>query len=97
MKFTNKQALNLTVMAGNNQYLPKADSQIRALTVHNPTLANIDMAISIGGKNYIKRTITAGATEIINQLFNQQLAKDVPMAITGIGLNVLLTVVEITE
>lgn len=97
MKFTNKQALNLTLVAGDNTYIAKADSQIRALTVYNPTSDSMDLAIKISGKQYIKKTITTGSTEVINQLFNQQLNKDEPMIITGTGLNVLMTLVEITE
>jgi len=45
----------------------------------------------------IKKTITAGATEVISSLFNQQLVKDEPLTMTGEGANVLITVVEITE
>lgn len=98
MRFTNKQAAIITLAAASNElYLPPADAQIRALTVHNPTAAPVDTTITINGKVMLKKTITAGATEVISQLFNQQLKKDEPMTMTGEGVNVMLTVVEITE
>lgn len=98
MKFTNVQAANMLLVAGNNTvYLPKADAQIRALTVFNPTTASVDVTASVNGKSYVKKTITAGATEVISQLFNQQLKKDEPFVMTGTGLNVLMTAVEITD
>lgn len=97
MKFNNKQALNTTLAAGNNEYKATADSQIRALTVFNPTASNVELTIKIGGKQYVKKTVTAGATEIINVLFNQQIAKDELLVSTGEGLNMLLTIVEMTE
>lgn len=98
MRFTNKQAAIITLAAADNElYLPPADAQIRAFTVHNPTAAPVDTTITINGKVMLKKTITAGATEVISQLFNQQLKKDEPMTMTGEGVNVMLTVVEITE
>lgn len=97
MKYINKQALNTTLVQSNNNFLPKADSQIRALTVHNPTDSHVDLTITIGSKAYIKKTIAAGSSEVISQIFNQHLNKDVPMAFTGTGLNVLMSVVEITS
>lgn len=97
MKFNNKQALNTVLTAGDNSYKATADSQIRALTVFNPTANNVDLTIKIGGKQYIKKTVTVGATEVINALFNQQIGKDELMISTGEGLNMLLTIVEMTE
>lgn len=97
MKFTNKQALNITLAAGDNTYKPTADSQIRALTIFNPTANSVDLTVKVSNKQYIKKTITTNATEVVNQLFNQQIAKDETVLITGEGLNVLMTVVEITE
>lgn len=98
MKLTNKQAFNGTLATGSNTvYLPDTDAQIRAFTVSNPTAANIDLTVEVNGKQMAKKTITAGATEVIASLFNQQLVKDEPLTMTGEGANVLLTVVEITE
>ena len=98
MKLINKQAANITLAAASNTvYLPKTDAQIRALTIHNPTAEPIDLTIEVSGKTMVKKTITASATEVISSLFNQQLAKDEPLTMTGEGANVLITVVEITE
>ena len=98
MKFTNKQAINTAIATeANFTYLPTADSQIRAFTVHNPTEASIEFTVSISGKIFVKKTLTAGATEVIASLFNHQVNKDEPMALTGLGANVIVTVVEITE
>lgn len=98
MKLINKQAANITLAAASNTvYLPKTDAQIRALTIHNPTAEPIDLTIEVSGKAMAKKTITAGATEVVSSLFNQQLKKDEPLTMTGEGANVLITVVEITE
>ena len=97
MKFTNKQALNQTLAAGDNKYTPTVNAEIRAFTAFNPTAANIELIVKIAGKQYIKKTVTAGATETINQLLNQQLKPSEDVVVTGEGLNVLMTVVEITE
>lgn len=98
MKLTNKQAANVTLATGSNTiYLPKTDAQIRAFTTNNPTANPVDMTILVNGKQMVKKTITAGATEVISSLFNQQIVKDEPLTMTGTGVNVLLTVVEITE
>ena len=98
MKLVNKQAANITLSTGSNTvYLPKTDAQIRAFTVHNPTASPIDATVTVSGKLMVAKTVTAGATEVIASLFNQQLVKDEPLTMTGEGANVLLTVVEITE
>lgn len=98
MRLTNKQAANITLVADSNTvYLPKADAQIRAFTVHNPTIEPIDITVLVSGKTMLAKTITAGATEVLSALFNQQLKKDEPFTMTGTGANVLLTTVEITE
>ena len=98
MKLVNKQAANITLATGSNTvYLPKTDAQIRAFTMHNPTELPIDTIITVSGQVMVSKTVTAGATEVISSLFNQQLVKDEPLTMTGEGVNVLLTVVEITE
>lgn len=98
MKLTNKQAANITLAAGSNTvYLPKTDAQIRAFTVHNPTVDPIEVSVTVSGKVVVKKTITAKSTDVISPLFNQQLVKDEPLTMTGEGANVLITVVEITE
>lgn len=98
MKLTNKQAFNGTLTTGsNNVYLPKADAQIRAFTVHNTTTDPNELTVVVNGKTLVKKTLSANATDVISPLFNQQLVKDEPLTMTGAGINVLLTVVEITE
>ena len=97
MKFTNKQALNQTLTAGDNKYTPTVNAEIRAFTAFNPTADNIELVVKIADKQYIKKTVTANATETINQLLNQQLKPSEDVIVMGEGLNVLVTVVEITE
>lgn len=98
MKLTNRQAANITLASGSNTvYLPKTDAQIRAFTVHNPTVDPIEVSVTVSGKVMVKKTITANSTDVISPLFNQQLVKDEPLTMTGEGANVLITVVEITE
>lgn len=94
MKFLNKQALNV-VLDGEQLYTAQSDVQIRAFTVHNPTSNNVDLTIKIGEQVYVKKMVATAQTEVINALFNQQIAKDETMTVTGDELNVLLTVVEI--
>ena len=98
MKQVNKQAALVTLATGNTViYLPKTQAQIRALTVYNPTASPVDLSVDVGGKILVAKTVTANATEIISALFNQQLKKDEPIKMQGEGLNVMMTVVEITE
>lgn len=98
MKLTNKQAANITLGAGSNTvYLPKTNAQIRAFTVHNTTANPNELTVVVNGKTLVKKTLSANATDVISPLFNQQLQKDEPLTMTGEGVNVLLTVVEITE
>lgn len=97
MKFINRQALNVALTANNGTYTPKTDAQIRAFTAFNPTTANIDLIVKIGAQQYIKRTVTPNSTEVINQLFNQQIVTDEVLSVTGTGLNVIVTVVEIVD
>lgn len=98
MKFTNKQVALTTLGAASSEiYTAETDAQIRALTVHNPTAATIDIVVTVGTKQMLKKTITADATEVLSSLFNQQLKKTEILNMTGTGANVMLTVVEITE
>lgn len=98
MKFINKQVTLATLGASSNEiYTPLTDAQIRAFTVHNPTAAPIDIVVTVGAIQMLKKTITADATEVLGSLFNQQLKKTEPLSMTGTGANVMLTVVEITE
>ncbi len=97
-KYQNKQAALFTITAASNEiYTPEADAQIRAFTVHNPTLSPISLTISIGSKQLITKVITASATDVMSAIFNQQIKKGEALSISGAGLNVMLTVVEITE
>lgn len=96
--YTNKQAILATLTASSNEvYTPSADAQIRAFTVHNPTGANIEMTLSVDAKRMVSKTVTAKGTEILGAMFNQQLQKGNILNMTGTGLNIMLTVVEITE
>ena len=97
MAFTNKQAAALTLVTDNNAiYTPVTDAQIRAFTVHNPTAEAIAYTVDYNGLALVSRSIAAGATEVVSTLFNQQLNADEPLNMTGEGLNVMLTTVEIT-
>jgi hypothetical protein len=98
MAFINKQAALVTLAAASNEiYTAPTDAQIRALTVHNPTETNIDLVVTVGGVQILTKTIVANSTEVLSQLFNQQLKKTEILTMTGDGANVMLTVVEITE
>lgn len=98
MSFRNEQAANVTLVASSNTvYTPKTAAQIRAFTVHNPTVSPLDITVLVNSKLMVKKTLAVGATEIISALFNQQLKKDQSLTMTGEGANVLVTVVEITE
>lgn len=98
MAFINQQAALVTLAAASNEiYTAITDAQIRAFTVHNPTEAPIDLVVTVGGVQLLTKTITANATEVLSQLFNQQLKKTEVLTMTGEGANVMLTVVEITE
>ena len=97
MSFINKQAAAITLATGSNAvYTPETDAQIRAFTVHNPTAALINFTVEYNGLAMVARSIAAGATEVISTLFNQQLKAGEPLTMTGEGLNIMLTVVEIT-
>lgn len=98
MSFINKQAALVTLGAASNElYTPLSDAQIRAFTVHNPTEAPIDITVTVGAIKMLTKTIAANATDVLGTLFNQQLKKGAALSMTGTGINVMLTVVEITE
>lgn len=98
MAFINKQAALVTLAVDSNEiYTAPTEVQIRALTVHNPTAENIDLVVTVAGVQMLTKTIVANATEVLSQLFNQQLKKTEVLSISGTGANVMLTVVEITE
>lgn len=96
MKFINKQAICQTI-SGQLDYVSPENAQIRAFTVYNPTSDNVECTVAINSKVFIKKTVTASATEVLSGLFNQQIGKDERLTITGGGLNVWLTVVDIVE
>lgn len=95
-KFINKQAICQTV-GGQLDYVSPEQAQIRAFTVHNPTSDSIECTVTANGKVFAKRTILANSSEMFTQLFNQQIGKDERLSITGDGLNVWVSVVEIVE
>lgn len=97
MKFNNIQAFNAPIDDKGLIYTPKANIQIRALTIYNKTSNNIVCDIGIGGKQYVHKTITAAGTEVINAIFNQQVNNGEQISITGNGLNAILTAVEIID
>ena len=97
MSFINKQAAAITLTAGSNAvYTPETEAQIRAFTAHNPTAALISFTVESNGLALVSRSIAAGTTEVVSSLFNQQLKTGEPLTMTGEGLNIMLTVVEIT-
>lgn len=96
MKFINKQAICQT-LSGQLDYVSPEQAQIRAFTVHNPTSDSVECTVMANGKVFVKKTVTPNATEIFSGLFNQQIGKDERLSITGDGLNVWVSVVEIVE
>lgn len=96
MKFVNKQAICQSI-SGQLDYVSPEQAQIRAFMVFNPTEQNVECTVAFGGYVFAKRTVRAGTTEVFSSLFNQQVSKDSRLTITGDGLNVCVTVVEIVE
>lgn len=96
MKYVHKQAICQT-LSGQLDYVSLEKAEIRAFTVHNPTGDSVECAVTANGKVFIKKTVTPNATEILSALFNQQIGKDERLTITGDGLNVWVSVVEIVE
>lgn len=96
MKHIYKQAIRQTV-SGNLDYVSPENAQIRAFTVHNPTSDSVECTVAINALPFIKKTVTANATDILSGLFNQQIGKDERITITGDGLNVWVSVVETVE
>lgn len=94
MKFVNKQAVCQTISSQLDYVSPEA-CQIRAFSLFNPNLYNVEYSVSLNGKMFVKGTVTPNATEVLSALFNQQIGKDERLTITGDGLNVWLTVVDI--
>lgn len=97
MSIDYKRPFNDTLVAGSNTLLTSANgkSQIRAITVFNPTAASVTLKVSIAGKQYIQRDIAANATTIISELINQQIEKTEAITAEGEGLNIILSVAEI--
>lgn len=96
MKYVHKQAICQT-LSGQLDHISPEKAEIRAFTVHNPTSDSVECVVTANGKVFVKKTVTPNATEILSALFNQQIGKDERLTITGDGLNVWLTVVEIVE
>lgn len=97
MSIEYKRPFNGTLAAGSNTLLTSANgkSQIRAITVFNPTASSVTLKVSIAGKQYIQRDIAQNASSIIPELINQQVEKTEVMTAEGEGLNIMLSVAEI--
>lgn len=95
-KYKHIQAICQT-LNGRLDYFSPEKSEIRAFTVHNPTDDDVECTVTANGKVFVKKTVTPSATEIFGSLFNQQIGKDERLSITGDGLNVWVSVVEIVE
>lgn len=98
MTNTYKRAYNGT-LAATDTVLYTATSgstQIRAITVFNPTASTVELTMKVGGNQYLKRSVIAGATITISELINQQIEASETIVAAGVDLNLILAVVEIT-
>lgn len=95
-KYQYVQAICQT-LGGQLDYVSPEKAQIRAFSVHNPTDDDVECVVVANGKTFVKKTVMPNATEIFGSLFNQQIGKDERLSITGDGLNVWVSVVEIVE
>ena len=93
-----KQAYNDTLNAGSNTlYTAPAGTlaQIRAATAHNPTVLPIVLVVSVGGNQFVKKTLAADATQILSELLNHQVNAAQTITATGENLNVILSIAEV--
>jgi len=93
-----KQAYNDTLNAGSNTlYTAPAGTlaQIRAATAHNPTVLPIVLVVSVGGNQFVKKTLAADATQILSELLNHQVNAAQTVTATGEDLNIILSVAEV--
>ena len=93
-----KQAYNDTLIAGSNTlYTAPAGTlaQIRAATAHNPTVLPIVLVVSVGGNQFVEKTLAADATLILSELLNHQVNAAQTITATGENLNVILSVAEV--
>lgn len=93
-----KQAYNDTLIAGSNTlYTAPAGTlaQIRAATAHNPTVLPIVLAVSVGGNQFVEKTLASDATLILSELLNHQVNAAQTITATGENLNVILSVAEV--
>lgn len=93
-----KQAYNDTLNAGSNTlYTAPAGTlaQIRAATAHNPTVLPIVLVVSVGGNQFVKKTLAADATLVLSELLNHQINAAQTITATGENLNVILSVAEV--
>lgn len=93
-----KQAYNDTLIAGSNTlYTAPADTlaQIRAFTAHNPTVLPKQLVVSVGGNQFVEKTLAADATLILSELLNHQVNAAQTITATGENLNVILSVAEV--
>lgn len=93
-----KQAYNDTLNAGSNTlYTAPAGTlaQIRAATAHNPTVLPIVLVVSVGGNQFVKKTLAADATQILSELLNHQVNAAQTVTATGEGLNIILSIAEV--
>ena len=93
-----KQAYNDTLIAGSNTlYAAPAGTlaQIRAFTAHNPTVLPKQLAVSVGGNQFVEKTLASDATLILSELLNHQVNAAQTITATGENLNVILSVAEV--
>ena len=100
MATTYKQAYNNVLAAGDITVytVPTAtEAQIRALTIFNPTASTVTALVKLGINQFIEKAITTKSTLVVSELFNQQLIATGTVIVNGTGLNVILSVAEITK
>lgn len=93
-----KQAYNDTLNAGSNTlYTAPAGTlaQIRAFTAHNPTALPIVLVVSVGGNQFVKKTLPANAMLILSELLNHQVNAAQTVTATGEDLNIILSIAEV--
>lgn len=93
-----KQAYNDTLNAGSNTlYTAPAGTlaQIRAATAHNPTVLPIVLVVSVGGNQFVKKTLAADATLVLSELLNHQINAAQTIVATGEDLNIILSIAEV--
>lgn len=107
MAYTYKQAFAPNVLGAGNvtaYTVPVGTTaQLRAITVHNPTASPVVLtanvvpaAGSVGTSNrLLSVTIAAGRSYLCPELINQTLSAGDALVVTGVGLNLMVSVAEV--